>query len=137
MKPIFIAAFVADAVLFLVAASTYGSVIKAELNATESGPAQSIWVRDPAQRAANRAWWDSLNRRAMTEDVRLQRWLLRILQLVGYGSAAILLGFASGRVDTVSSALMGVGLLVLAAGLILGIAWTRLLGAQLRAQRSR
>ena len=136
MKLVFIPAYVANAVLVLLALNSYGSVIKAERSARELDQAEGIWVRDPAQRARNREWWKSINRHAMTEDVRLQSWLVRSLQLVVVGSAINLLGLAYGGPDTASNALMVVGLVVLAAGLILMIAWTRLLGAQLRAQRS-
>lgn len=73
----------------------------------------------------------------MTDDIRLQTWLRRGIQLVLIGMATDVLGLiAYDRLTFASQLIIAFGVLLQVVGLVQLIAWVQLLGRQLRSQRS-
>lgn len=136
MERYFVGAHIVIAFLLLAVLYSYGGIIKSERSAREGESNSKVLVTDSSQRALNRDWWREINRRAMADDVRLQNWLRRGIQLCVVGFAADIVGIAFGRNEPASVAIVVAGVVLLAAGLIDLLIWTRVLGRQLRSQRS-
>jgi len=129
VKTVVLSAFAVNGALVLAVVYSYGRAIKAE---NQRQGSDQVVVVDAIRRSRNRQHWKQVNRQAMAADLRLQSWLLRGLQMIVVGVGITVVALGVGSSDSASQAIAVAGQVVLASGLILLIAWSRLLGTQLK-----